>query len=167
MADSSSNPASPKVASSKVAGSKGRAGRSDSEALIALAAEEGAKARTPKAPAGAEDLIEENRQSMETFVRANAAVMEGMAALSAEMLAFGNKRLSANIERSQTLAGCHDMEQAFKVQTAFFESAVQQYLDQANQMMEIMTTINRSFWPSLEAENDEAGQGPGGDSETG
>lgn len=170
MADSSSNPASPKVASSKVAGSKGRAGRSDSEALIALAAEEGAKAskaRKPKEPAGAEDLIEENRQSVETFVRANAAVLEGMAALSAEMLAFGNKRLSANIERSQTLAGCHDMEQAFKVQTAFFESAVQQYLDQANQMMEIMTTINRSFWPSLETQNDEANQGPGGDSETG
>lgn len=162
MADISSKPAGPKVA-----GSRGRAGRSDSEALIALAAEEGAKSRKPKEPAGAEDLIEENRQSMETFVRANAAVLEGMAALSAEMLAFGNKRLSANIERSQTLAGCHDMEQAFKVQTDFFESAVQQYLDQANQMMEIMTTINRSFWPSLETQADEASRGPGGDSGTG
>nr|NIS43877.1 phasin family protein [Desulfuromonadales bacterium] len=56
----------------------------------------------------------------------------------AEMLAFGNKRLSANIERSQSLAGCEDMEQAFQVQTEFFESAVRQYLEQANHVMTIM-----------------------------
>ena len=162
MADSSSKTAGPKVA-----GSKGRAGRSDSEALIALAAEEGAKARTPRQPANAEDLIEENRQSLDAFVRANAAVLDGMAALSAEMLAFGNKRLSANIERSQTLAGCQDIEQAFQVQTEFFESAVQQYVDQANQMMAIMSTINRSFWPSLETPSDETGQAHDGDSDSG
>ena len=90
--------------------------------------------------------MEENRRSLEAFVRANAAVLEGMAALSAEMLAFGNKRLSANIERSQTLVGCEDMEQAFQVHTEFFESAVRQYLDQANQVMTIMSTISRSFW---------------------
>ena len=156
MADSSSKPAGPKVA-----GSRGRAGRSDSEALIALAAEEDARSREPKEPAGAEDLIEENRQSMESFVQANAAVLEGMAALSAEMLAFSNKRLSANIERSQTLANCRDMEQAFKVQTEFFELAVRQYLDQASQMMAIMSTINRSFWPSLEGQGEGAGQEKG------
>lgn len=162
MADSSSKTAGPKVA-----GSKSRAGRSDSEALIALAAEEGAKARTPRQPANAEDLIEENRQSLDAFVRANAAVLEGMAALSAEMLAFGNKRLSANIERSQTLAGCQDVEQAFQIQSEFFESAVQQYLDQANQVMAIMSTINRSFWPSLEMQSDETSQGRDGDSDSG
>ena len=162
MADSSRKPAGPKGA-----GTRSRAGRSDSEALIALAAEEGAETGRLNEPAGAENLIEENRQSMESFVRANAAVLEGMAALSAEMLAFGNKRLSANIERSQTLAGCRDMEQAFKVQTEFLESAVRQYLDQANQVMAIMSTINRSFWPSLEATGDEAGQGRGGDPEGG
>lgn len=161
MADSSSKTAGPKVA-----GSKGRAGRSDSEALIALAAEEGAKARTPRQAAGAEDLIEENRQSLDAFVRANAAVLEGMAALSAEMLAFGNKRLSANIERSQTLAGCQDMEQAFQIQTEFFESAVRQYLDQANQVVAIMSTINRSFWPFPEAQSDETDQAQDGDSDS-
>ena len=100
-------------------------------------------------------------------MRANAAVLDGMAALSAEMLAFGNKRLSANIERSQTLAGCQDIEQAFQVQTEFFESAVQQYVDQANQMMAIMSTINRSFWPSLETQSDETGQAQDGDSDSG
>jgi len=165
MAETSSKPAGPKGA-----GTRGKVTRSDSDALIALAAEEGAKARTraePAEPAEPEDLIEENRQSMDAFIQANAAVLDGMAVLSAEMLAFGKKRLSANIERSQTLAGCHDMEQAFQVQAEFFESAVRQYLDQANHVMTIMTAINRSFWPQLVAEGEEAAPGQGGDSESG
>lgn len=153
MADSSSKTAGPKGA-----GPKGKPARSDSEALIALAAEEGAKARAPAGSSDPEDLIEENRQSLEAFVQANAAVLDGMAALSAEMLAFGNKRLSANIERSQSLAGCEDIEQAFQVHTEFFESAVRQYLDQANNVMLIMTSVSSSFWAPLESETDEASE---------
>ena len=151
MAESSSKSAGPKSA-----GPKGRAKRSDSEALKALAAEEVAEVKGPGATVVPEDLVEENRRSLEAFVRANAAVLDGMAALSAEMLAFGNKRLSANIERSQSLAGCQDVEQAFQVQTEFFESAVRQYLEQANHVMTIMTKISRSFWAPLEADGDEA-----------
>jgi hypothetical protein len=153
MADSSS-----KSAGLKGAGPKGRAARSDSDALKALATEEGARVRALAATADPEELIEENRRSLEAFVRANAAVLDGMAALSAEMLSFGNKRLSANIERSQSLAGCRDIEQAFQVHTEFFESAVRQYLDQANHVMTIMTTISRSIWAPLEAGADEASE---------
>ena len=159
MADSSRKTAGPKGA-----GPKGKSTRSDSEALIALAAEEGARARAPATPIDHEDLLEENRRSLEAFVQANAAVLDGMAALSAEMLAFGNKRLSANIERSQSLAGCEDMEQAFQVQTEFFESAVRQYLEQANHVMTIMTTISRSFWAPLEPQSEEDSEPAAGDS---
>ena len=104
---------------------------------------------------------------MEAFVQANAAVLDGMAALSAEMLAFGNKRFSANIERSQSLAGCEDAEQAFQVQTEFFESAVRQYLDQANNVMVVMSSISRSFWGPLESQSDEASEQRSGDSGSG
>ncbi len=162
MADSSSKSAGPKGA-----GPKGKPARSDSDALIALAAEEAAKARAPAGSPDPDDLIEENRRSMEAFVQANAAVLDGMAALSAEMLAFGTKRLSANIERSQSLAGCGDVEQAFQVQTEFFESAVRQYLDQANHVMVIMASISRSLWTPLEEQTDEASEQRSGDSETG
>ena len=171
MADSSRKTAGPKSAGPKSAGPKGKPARSDSEALIALAAEEGAKAR---APAGSpdpedlpEDLIEENRQSMEAFVQANAAVLDGMASLSAEMLTFGTRRFSANIERSQSLAGCEDAEQDFQVQTEFFESAVRQYLDQANNVVMIMSSISRSFWGPLESQTDEASEQRSGDSGSG
>ena len=162
MADSSSRTAGPKSA-----GAKRRPARSDSEALVALAAEEGAKARAPASSPDPEDLIEENRRSLEAFVQANAAVLDGLAALSAEMLAFGNKRLSANIERSQSLAGCEDLEQAFQVQTEFFESAVRQYLDQANNVMVIMASISRSFWAPLESETEEASEQRSGGSGSG
>lgn len=147
MADRSSKSAGPKST-----GPKGRTTRSDSEALRAFAAEEGARVEAPAGSPAPEDLVEENRRSLEAFVRANAAVLDGMAALSAEMLAFGNKRLNANIERSQSLAGCQDVEQAFQVHTEFLESAVREYLDQANHVMTIMATISRSFWAPLEAQ---------------
>ena len=160
MADSSRKTAGPKGG-----GPKGKTTRSDSAALIALAAEEGARARAPEASSDHEDLLEENRRSLEAFVQANAAVLDGMAALSAEMMAFGNKRLSANIERSQSLASCEDMGQAFQVHTEFFESAVQQYLDQANNMMTIMATISRSFWAPLESQGDETSEQQSGQSE--
>jgi hypothetical protein len=166
MAESSRKSAGPKSA-----GPKGKLARSDSEALIALAAEEGAKARAPAGSPGQEDLpedlIEENRRSMEAFVRTNAAVLDGMAALSAEILTFGNKRFGANIERSQSLAGCEDAEQAFEVQTEFFESAVRQYLDQANNVMVIMSSISRSFWGPLESQTDEASERRSSDSGSG
>ncbi len=167
MADSSRKTAGPKSAGPKGAGPKGKPARSDSEALIALAAEEGAKARAPAGSPDPEDLIEENRRSMEAFVQANAALLDGMTALSAEMLAFGNKRFSANIERSQSLAGCEDAEQAFEVQTEFFESAVRQYLDQANNVMMIMSSISRSFWGPLGSPADEASEPRSGDSGSG
>jgi hypothetical protein len=162
MADSSR-----KSAGTKGAGPKGKLARSDSEALIALAAEEGAKARAPAESTDPEDLIEENRRSMEAFVRTNAAVLDGMAALSAEILTFGNRRFSANIEHSQSLAGCEDAEQAFEVQTEFFESAVRQYLDQANNVMAIMSSITCSFWGPLESQTDEASERRSGDSGSG
>lgn len=162
MAESSIKSAGPKST-----GPKGRARRSDSDALKALAAEENASAKATAASPAPEDLAEENRRSLEAFVRANAAVLDGMAALSAEMLAFGNKRLNANIERSQSLAGCQDVEQAFQIQTEFFESAVRQYLEQANHVMTIMATISRGFWTPLESDGGEGATPRAGDSQSG
>ena len=102
-----------------------------------------------------EDLVEENRRSLEAFVEANAAIMDGMAALSAEIMAFGNKRLNANLERSQSLVSCEDAEQAFRVHSEFFESAVRQYLDQANNVMAIMASMTRGYWGPLEEQTKE------------
>ena len=45
--------------------------------------------------------------------------------------------------------------------------AVRQYLDQANNMMMIMSSISRSFWGPLESQSDEASEQRSGDSGSG
>ena len=102
-----------------------------------------------------ESLVEEDRHSLEA-VEVNAAIKDGMAALSAEILSFGNKRLNANLEWSQSLVACKDAEQAFRVHTEFFESAVRQYLNQANNVMAIMASMTGGVWAPLEEQTKES-----------
>jgi len=95
-------------------------------------------------------IMDENQANLAAFVEANEAIMAGMATLSAEVVGFGTKRLRDNIERTETLLACRDPEQAFRMQCEFFEQATQQYLDQANQVMTIMTAITQNFLAPLE-----------------
>jgi hypothetical protein len=95
-------------------------------------------------------IIDENQANLAAFVEANEAIMAGMATLSAEVVGFGTKRLRDNIERTESLLACRDPEQAFRVQCEFFEQATQQYLDQANQVMTIMTAITQNFLAPFE-----------------
>ncbi len=102
-----------------------------------------------------EELVEENRRSLEA-VEVNAAIKDGMDALSSEILSFGNNRLNANLEWSQSLVACKDAEQAFRVHTEFFESAVRQYLNQANNVMAIMASMTGGVWAPLEEQTKES-----------
>jgi hypothetical protein len=106
----------------------------------------------PSAPESAEQqvIIEQNQANLVAFVEANEAIMAGMAALGAEVVGFGTKRLRDNMERTETLLACRDPEQAFRVQCEFFEQATQHYLEQANQVMTIMTAMTQSFLAPLE-----------------
>ena len=120
---------------------------------------------TKKDSASAKERLEhdahsdENTQNLEAFVRANEAIMGGMAALSSEMHAFGNNRLRENIERSESLMSCNDAEEAFRIQWDFFQSATQQYLDQTNNMLSIMAKMTGGFWAPVEERTNEALRG--------
>ncbi len=103
-----------------------------------------------------EAFIDKNRDSLKAFVEANEAIMNSMAALGAETVAFGNRRLSENFERSETLMRCQNAEQAFRVQYDFFQSATQQYLEQANNIMETMAKMTWQFWAPLQERTTEA-----------
>ncbi len=176
MADSNSKTS--RTRSSKTYGTKSKAARSEFEALKDLAAraksaDEQTAARSESKAlkdlaaraksaderaakrSNPEELVEKNRRSLEAFVESNAAATDGMATLSAEILAFGNKRLNANLERSQSLVACEDAEQAFRVHYEFFESAVRQYQDQTNNMMTIMASMTRGLWAHLEEQTKE------------
>jgi hypothetical protein len=77
-----------------------------------------------------EAFLVNSQDHMDAFLKANETIMQSMAALNAEVMAFGNKRLSENFERSESLADCDGAEEAFRVHCAFFQTAAQQYLEQ-------------------------------------
>ncbi len=137
--------------------SRKTAGRLDPQSLMTES--------TKKDSASAKERLEhdahsdENTQNLEAFVRANEAIMGGMAALSSEIHAFGNNRLRENIERSESLISCNDAEEAFRIQWDFFQSATQQYLDQTNNMLAIMAKITGDFWSPVEERTKEALRG--------
>ena len=145
---------------SKTAGTTGKAARSGSEALSACVAKTSSENEPAAEHSDTADLTEANRRSLQNFVEANVAIMNGMNALSAEMAAFGGKRLNANLERSQSLLGCEDAEKALRVHSEFFESATRQYLEQASSVMEVMTSISRGFWTALDQRTQETSRDP-------
>lgn len=127
------------------------AGRLTAETVSTAVREKSSHSGPAAEGAGPEDLSDVQRHNLEAFVEANEAIMKGISALNAEMIAFGNKRVLENVERSESLWHCEDAEQAFRVQFDFFQSAMQQYLDQANNMMSIMSRMAEEFWTPLGA----------------
>ncbi len=103
--------------------------------------------------------IGEVGNALEAFVQANDVIMNGMAALSSEMLAFGNKRLRENLERSESLVGCKNAEEAFRTQFDFAQSATQQYLDQTNNLLTILAKMTENFWAPLQEHTRQALRG--------
>ncbi len=91
----------------------------------------------------------ENSGDLEAFLQANKAIMNGMAVLSSEMMDFSNRQLHEITKRSESLVGCKDAEEAFRIQFDFAQSAMQQYLDQTNNLSTILDKMTADFWAPL------------------
>ncbi len=130
--------------------SRNTAGRLDHEALLAGSTKTTSGPRQAAEPSEHGSSNVQRGEDLEAFVQANEAIMKGMAALNSEVLAFGNKRARENLERSESLAGCGDVEQALRIQWEFLESATQQYLDQTNNLLAIMAKAAGDFWTPLQ-----------------
>jgi hypothetical protein len=139
--------------------SKKTVGRLDPEALMAGSTKKSSGPKQATERSEHEADIGGIRDDVDAFVQANEAIMSGMAALSSEMLAFGNKRLRENIERSGSLMSCEDAEQAFRIQWDFFQSGTQQYLDQTNNMLRILAKMTGDFWAPLQEHTRQALRG--------
>ena len=92
----------------------------------------------------------ENSGDLEAFLQGNKAIMKGMAVLSSEMMDFGNRRLHEFTKRSESLVGCKDAEEAFRIQCDFAQSATQQYLDQTNNLLTMLAKMTGDFWAPLQ-----------------
>ena len=101
-------------------------------------------------PLESEASSDETSHALEAFVQANEAIMDSMAALGAEMMEFGTKRVRENVERTESLLRCNDPAEAFRIQYEFFQSATQQYLEQTNKVLTVMAKMTGNFWTPLE-----------------
>ena len=96
---------------------------------------------------------------MEAFLDANETIMKSMAALNAEMMAFGNRRICENLERGESLADCEGAEAAFKIHSEFFQTATQQYLEQTSTVLALMAKMTEELWSPLRLQDDPPAQG--------
>ena len=96
-----------------------------------------------------EFALPENSGDLEAFLQANEAIMKGMAALSSEMMDFSNRRLG-EFTKSESLVGCKDVGQAFRIQCEFAHTATQQYLDQTNNLLTVLAKMTEDFWAPLQ-----------------
>jgi hypothetical protein len=100
-------------------------------------------------------FLANSQDHMDAFLKANETIMQSMAALNTEVMAFGNKRLSENLERSESLADCDGTEEAFRVHCAFFQTAAQQYLAQTSTVLSLMSKMTEEFWSPLGTKKEE------------
>lgn len=104
-----------------------------------------------KAPVSeAQSIAEANNEALETLMKANDALMSCALEFTQEVLAFNANRLQENVRRSQTLLSTRDPEAAFRAESEFYQSAVQQYVDQAGKMLALITRMNRECWAPWE-----------------
>ena len=109
---------------------------------------------TPALKQAAESLnrafaVPENSGDLDAFLQANEEIMKGMAALSSEMTDFSNRRLG-EFTKSESLVRCKEIDQAFRIQCEFAQTATQQYLDQTTNMLSIMTKMTQDFLNPLQ-----------------
>jgi hypothetical protein len=108
-------------------------------------------------------------QVFETFVQSNEGILAGMAALNTEMATFCNERLRVNVERSESLMGCSNAEEAVKIQWDFCQRATEQYLNQTSNLLGIMAKMNGDLLTAYQEQQRNMGRrlttSAGGDSE--
>ena len=102
-----------------------------------------------------------NGEAFETFIKANQAMMGGWAALNQELMSFTDRRLREGFERTESLIGCSNPEDAFKLQCGFAKTAGEDYVAETQKLMGLMMEISRDCWAPVEDRTRQALQGIG------
>lgn len=95
-------------------------------------------------------LMATNGANVEAFAVATESVVKGFTAMNQEMMSFGQRRFEENVECSKALAQCKTLEDAFKVQCDFVQTATQQYLEESNHLLRTMTKLAQSSWAPVQ-----------------
>jgi phasin family protein len=96
------------------------------------------------------NMLDTNGENLKAMMRTNEAILEGLAELGREMIAFGNARLRQDLEASECLMGCKDAGEAFRLQVDFARTAGEQYYNEASKLMELANKMAKECWNPIE-----------------
>ncbi len=91
-----------------------------------------------------------NGEALEAMMRANEAMLQGMATMQREIMEFGNARLRQDLETQEALSHCDDLQEAYRLQADFAQKAMQQYAEETAKLIELSTRIGRDCWGPFE-----------------
>ncbi len=95
-------------------------------------------------------LVEFNERAFEGVMKANEAMIKGMATVSRETFSFVQTRLREDLETYQVLIHrCSSPGEVYDCQRRFAEKATSQYLEMANKLTSLATGIASSAWRPL------------------
>jgi len=77
--------------------------------------------------------------SLDPLFQAGNRLLEGWMAVSSELLEFGKTRLDRGFEASRAIAQSTSLNEAIDLQAKFTQSAVQDYLSEANKLADLGT----------------------------
>ena len=92
-----------------------------------------------------------NEETLAAMLKANEAMLEGMAALQREIMEFGSARLQQDLETQGELAKCKDLQEAWKVQAEFAQKVMQHYSAETAKLMDLSAKMSRECWGPFEA----------------
>jgi hypothetical protein len=88
----------------------------------------------------AESMV--NTEALEAMIKANAAMLQGMAEMQREIMEFSSTRLRLDVETQEALAHCSDLREAFQVQADFTQKAMCDYVEQVAKMMNLSAKVS-------------------------
>ncbi len=111
---------------------------------------EGITARQTQAAEGVPNfvaLVEFNERAFEGVMKAEEAMVKGMATVSEAMFSFVQTRMREDLESYQTLIHCCGSPgEVYDCQRRFAEKATSQYLEMANKLTSLASGIAGSAW---------------------
>ena len=96
-----------------------------------------------------------NATAIDVFTRACRAGFYGWASMNSEVADFMAKRFKHDADLSASLARCESWEDAVALQRDWAREAAEEYMDEANRLMELSSRLASDQWKPVWQQADE------------
>ncbi|MEA2782351.1 MAG: hypothetical protein QOK29_3895 [Rhodospirillaceae bacterium] len=107
---------------------------------------------------GLAPFLEANRLALGHWTKVSDAMVKGIFVVSQEMTQFAQTRLNEDVKNYEALSRCHSPSEALDCQHRFAETATAQYLEEANKLTGLMTSIANAGYAFLQHPEPEKGR---------